>query len=127
MSSVLVLALLITSQPTASPPLTPPRLRAGMISSDDYPASALAVRAEGVASVSLEVGGDGQVAECSVSATSGNAELDSTSCRLARQRFSFAPATSDGQPIPSTYNMRIRWSLPQPPASVERMTANPGI
>jgi protein TonB len=38
------------------------------------------------------VGPNGRVTECRVIRSSGNAELDETTCRLILERFRFAPA-----------------------------------
>jgi len=112
MSSALALALLVGSQSAVNPPSTPPRLRAGVITNDDYPADARAMRAEGTTQVSLQIGANGRVTGCAITGTSGCAALDSVSCRLAQERFRFQPAAANGQPVSSTYRMSIRWSLP---------------
>lgn len=97
--------------PPASPP-SPPRLRSGTISNDDYPASAIRAQAQGTTRMSLQIGANGRVTGCSVTASSGNSSLDSTACSLAQRRYRFAPATRNGQPVASTYSQSVRWQLP---------------
>jgi protein TonB len=62
----------------------------------------------------LTVGTDGRVSDCSVTSSSGNDDLDSTTCRIARSRVRFTPAKDDsGQPMTSSYTLPVRWVLPQ--------------
>lgn len=98
--------------PPAAPP-TPPRLRSGTISNDDYPASAIRAQAQGTTRMSLQIGADGRVTSCSVTGSSGNSSLDSTACNLAQRRYRFNPATRNGQPVASTYSQSVRWQLPE--------------
>ena len=135
MQSALAIALLVTVHPCpatdlgrpTSPP-TPPRLRSGSFSNDDYPAAAIAVRAEGTTRASLEIDANGRVTACAVIGSSGNAALDSTTCSLAQRRYRFAPATRDGQPVPTTFSQSVRWvlpPLPPPPSEGEAATDDP--
>ena len=100
--------------PPATPQL-PPRLTAGTITSDDYPAAALRAEAEGTTSVRLNVGANGRVEGCTVMASAGNAALDSATCSLITRRFRFRPATRDGQPVASTVTQRVTWRIPEGP------------
>jgi periplasmic protein TonB len=125
MQSALAIALLVAGHPCpatdlgrpTSPP-TPPRLRSGTISNDDYPAAAIAALAEGTTRASLEIDANGRVTGCSVTDSSGNAALDSTTCSLTQRRYRFAPATRGGQPVPTTYSVSVRWMLPPPPPPI---------
>ena len=84
-----------------------------LIGPDDYPESALAVRAEGWVDFILEVGAKGRVAGCTITASSGSAALDSATCRLLRSRARFTPARdSNGMPAPSMYDGELEWKLP---------------
>lgn len=104
----------------------PAELRSGTISSDDYPASALSGRAEGVSVLRYLVGEDGRVHKCLVERSSGSAALDDTTCSLLRRRFRYRPAVdAAGQPVSEWRTYRQTWSLPgevppapgRPPAS----------
>ena len=81
--------------------------------SDSYPASAQRAGAEGLVSVRVGVGANGRVTDCSVTASSGNADLDGATCRLAKRNGRFEPARgADGQVVASTANLRnVRWRL----------------
>jgi TonB family protein len=91
---------------------TPPRLIQGSISNADYPSAAVAASQQGTTAMKIMVGADGSVTGCSVEATSGSQELDTTSCALATSRFRFAPARdASGGAIPSIYRTRVSWRL----------------
>ena len=80
---------------------------------DAYPPAAIRESAQGRVVARLTVGTDGRVADCQVTASSGNADLDSATCRIARSRVRFTPAQDEaGNPITSTYTLPVRWVLP---------------
>ena len=112
--------------PIAAPPAPPaPPARAsqaaglkgnpGQFFGDDaYPAAAIRAEAQGRVVARLSVGTDGRVTDCSVTSSSGNSDLDSTTCRIAKSRVRFTPAKDDaGQPMASTFNLPVRWVLPK--------------
>lgn len=80
---------------------------------DSYPAAARRAGAEGIVSVRVTVGADGRVADCQVTASSGNADLDSTTCRLAKRNGRFQPAKdASGAAVVSSFTLRnVRWRL----------------
>ena len=79
----------------------------------DYPADALRASMKGVTGFTLQVGADGRVTGCTVTASSGWELLDSTSCRLLSRRARFRPARdAEGAAVASTYESRIRWTIP---------------
>ena len=103
-----LLALLTTQQET------PPRLVAGSISNDDYPAEAIQAGESGTVAATLTISAEGRVTDCRVTASSGSAALDSSTCRAAIERYVFEPArNSQGIPVASTYAHRVRWQLPE--------------
>jgi protein TonB len=58
------------------------------------------------------VGIDGRVTRCRVTRTSGNAELDTTTCQLIERRFRYMPARDrDGNPVVSDVGWRQTWWL----------------
>ena len=110
--------------PPPPPPPAPPRVvepararasLAGLISSDDYPPSALRNEEQGTVRVRLTVDASGRVTGCSVTASSGSSQLDQTTCRLLQRRARFTPARDNtGQPIGDTVNSPpIRWQIQQ--------------
>lgn len=106
----------------AAEPVRRATLRSGTIGPADYPASALAARAEGTSVVSYVIGPDGRVTDCGVIGSSGNAALDSTGCPLVRLRFRFSPAVdAAGNPTSDRRTQSIMWRVPSgtpvPPAA----------
>ncbi len=96
------------------------RLRGGIAD----PAGATIERAlpalgyEGVTEVSVgktvrfTIEASGRVSGCRISRSSGDAALDSTTCRLIEARFRFRPATNArGEPVASPYGWRQSWWL----------------
>ena len=106
-----------------APPPAPPRVSqaaglrgnpANFFGPDAYPPAAQRAGAQGRVVARLTVGTDGRVSDCSVTSSSGNDDLDSTTCRIARSRVRFTPAKDDsGQPMTSSYTLPVRWVLPQ--------------
>jgi protein TonB len=60
--------------------------------------------------VRLSVGPNGRTQSCSVTRSSGNAALDSTTCRLLQERLQFSPARDrDGNPISTEVESTHVW------------------
>ncbi|MBX9813828.1 MAG: energy transducer TonB [Sphingomonas sp.] len=79
---------------------------------DYYPASAKREGIQGRVVVALTIGANGRVTQCSVTTSSGNGELDNTTCRLAKSNGRFNPAKdSAGNAIESSYTLPVRWQL----------------
>ncbi|HEU0133997.1 MAG TPA: TonB family protein [Allosphingosinicella sp.] len=111
--------------PKADPPappvpeartVEPARARANLasyVSDEDYPSSAVRNEEQGTTRFRLSVGPDGKVKECSVTGSSGSSALDSTTCRLMKQRARFTPARNNrGDPTGDTVASAVRWVLP---------------
>ena len=80
---------------------------------DAYPAAALRAEAEGRVVARLTIDTGGRVSGCSVTTSSGNRDLDDTTCRIAKSRVRFTPAKDqNGAPIQSSYTLPVRWQLP---------------
>jgi protein TonB len=112
--------------PTAAPappaPPAPPKIAvkvspkgnpASWFSTDDYPAAARRANAAGRVTVQLNIDASGRVEGCRVTSSSGNQDLDDTTCRLATRRGRFNPAKdANGVAQPSTTTIPgVRWSL----------------
>jgi len=88
------------------------RLISGRISNADYPPSARAARQGGTVMAHFTVGADGRARKCRVVTSSGNADIDATTCRLIEQRFRFEPARNKaGQPITDVTGWQQTWWL----------------
>ncbi len=91
------------------------------ILADDYPAAALAARAEGTSALTWDVTAEGKAENCVVTASSGSADLDQAACTLIVERARYAPALDrKGRPTRSHAGRRVRWVLPieQPDTSI---------
>lgn len=96
---------------------TPPRFRRGELSDRDYPAGASEMGAGGKVGVRYMVDIDGRVRDCEVTRSSGNAELDATTCRLIERRFRFDPSRDGrGRPVRSTIVENHEWVFERLPA-----------
>ncbi|MEO7178350.1 MAG: TonB family protein [Allosphingosinicella sp.] len=86
---------------------------ASYVSDEDYPSNAVRNEEQGTTRFRLAVGPDGRVKECSVTGSSGSSALDSTTCKLMRQRARFTPARNNrNEPTGDTVASAIRWVLP---------------
>jgi len=85
----------------------------GYVMGDDYPTAAIRAGAQGNVQIRYTIGTDGRVSGCEILASSGNASLDGTSCRLVTSRFLFLPAIgADGRAIAETKTQTIAWRMP---------------
>jgi protein TonB len=109
----------ITPPPRPQPPPPPRQSQArsltgslqGLISSDDYPPSALDNNEQGSVTVSLTIGPSGRVTGCS-SSGSASATLKSATCRIVSARARFSPAQdANGNPTTSEYSQTIVWRI----------------
>jgi protein TonB len=110
--------LAVTTPPPPPPAFLPQRAApangpAGWITTDDYPARALRSEAEGLTRYRVIVGSNGKVSSCEVTAGSGDALLDSTTCKLITRRARFDPATDGtGASVVGSYSGSVHWEIP---------------
>lgn len=79
----------------------------------DYPFSAYREKRSGVVAMQLKVGKDGTVSQCTVSDSSGSADLDAAGCDVAKRRAKFTPAADqDGNPQSGEYSMEVTFKPP---------------
>jgi protein TonB len=91
----------------------------GRIGPDDYPQRAFEAGISGTVHLSFVVGPNGRVTSCAVTRSSGNAELDSTTCRLLKRRLRYRPATNaQGRPVPATIIGKHEWIAERRPDEV---------
>jgi protein TonB len=91
---------------------SPLRLKSGRIKDSDYPREALRAGASGTVGLLFTVGVTGRVTQCTVTRSSGNADLDSTTCRLIQERFRYKPTTdASGRAIPDEVEGEHVWTL----------------
>jgi protein TonB len=100
---------------------TPPRLKKGRIKDSDYPRGAAEAGASGNVSVRYLIELDGRATHCVITRSSGNAELDETTCRLIEQRFRYEPwRDSRGRPVLGYVVRDNTWVLDHVPADPAR-------
>jgi TonB family protein len=97
-------------------PLPPHRLARRILSSDDYPASAIRAEASGVVAAEWEIAEDGVPEGCRIAGSSGSSVLDAATCRLITRRMTYDPARdAAGNPVRAADRMTVRWILPEEP------------
>jgi TonB family protein len=81
--------------------------------SDDYPRAALRAATQGRVIARVTVNAAGRATDCAVVATSGNAEIDASTCRGMLTRAHFRPALdAAGQPVPIAAVFTVTWRIP---------------
>jgi periplasmic protein TonB len=84
------------------------------IAFEDYPATALRDKHEGVVAFRLIVGRDGRPSQCLVTKSSGHSDLDNATCTAMMRRSKFSPALgSNGAPVEGFFESRVSWKLPE--------------
>ncbi|QKG70050.1 TonB family protein [Erythrobacter mangrovi] len=67
----------------------------------------------GLAAFRLQVAANGKVTDCSITRSTGHAELDEATCTLVAKRAKFEPAHgTSGQPVAGSYSGSVMWELP---------------
>lgn len=107
--TIILAAALAAAQPPPPKTEVPVPLPGDWIVSDDYPVDAIRRAAEGDVQVRLDVDPAGRVSACTILKSSGDASLDSTTCRLLTLRARFDRARSPGA---RTLTRTVRWRLP---------------
>ena len=94
----------------------PPQQVRGELRDSDYPEGAAEAGIGGTVGVRYLVRTDGRVRECTITHSSGSAELDATTCRLIEQRFRFHPSRDrSGRPVPALIVENHSWMVQREP------------
>ena len=89
-----------------------PEWRKGRLKMSDLPRSAEEAGVGGSVGVRYLVDTNGRVIQCAVTRSSGNPELDATTCRLIKQRFRFDPSRDDhGRPVRAYVVENHSWDI----------------
>ena len=99
------------TEPQPLPPVAPATSPGTWVTTNDYPARALREEREGTTAFRLDVGIDGKVTACAVTASSGHADLDAAACKALMRRARFEPITDGGGP--ASWTSRVRWTIPK--------------
>lgn len=116
----MLLALMAVAQVAAAPPATTPYRTLVPIGDQrswflprDYPAAAIAERAEGAVRFSVDIDTAGRPSACRIVKGSGNAALDAATCRALMARARFHPVTDRrGRPRTALFEQSVTWHLP---------------
>lgn len=109
-----MLALLLALAGQATTPAAPAQSPVNWFSADDYPAAALQRRSEGTVEFRVIVDPQGMPTECIVESSSGDADLDETTCRIMLERARFTPARDEASnAVAGFYSSRIQWRMPE--------------
>ncbi len=103
------------ARPAFDPVAAKPRNDPGSwVTVDDYRSSWINRGWTGTARFRLEVGTNGKVQNCAITASSGHVELDDATCALISRRAQFEPARdATGTKVGGTYFSSVRWQLPE--------------
>lgn len=113
----------VVTPPPAPPPPPPPHKTVSaqsakgdlrtLFSEDDYPASAVAAEAQGVAQATITIGTDGRVIGCNIIKSTGNSALDAATCNIIRRRAKYVPArdSNGNATIDTLTTPPIKWQL----------------
>ena len=86
------------------------RFLRGRIKDSDYPESARRAGRGGDVTTRYLIDTHGRIERCTVVSSSGNPDLDAATCRLAIERFRYAPARDErGHPVEDTVFEDHRW------------------
>lgn len=111
----MLLALAAQTTPSGDPKPVPNGNPGTWVTPEDYPPASLRDGIEGAVGFRLDVDGSGAVTGCTVTVSSGSADLDAATCPSVRARAAFFPATDRRKrKVASTWASRVQWRLPPP-------------
>jgi protein TonB len=91
---------------------TPPEHRSGRIKDSDFPRGVVEAGIGGTVSVEYTVTTKGRATGCTITRSSGSAELDRTTCRLIEERFRYSPSRdARGNPVESSIVENHSWAV----------------
>ena len=97
--------------PVAAKPRNDP---AAWLSAADYRPAWMRREMTGLARFRLEIAANGRVTGCTVTGSTGHAQLDTATCQLVAKRARFEPARgASGEAIAGSYDGAVLWQLPE--------------
>jgi protein TonB len=101
--------------PVFDPVAASPRNNPGSwVTTDDYRSSWINREMVGTARFRLQIAANGKVETCTITGSSGHAELDKATCDLVTRRARFDPAKdASGAKVSGSYSSSVRWQLPE--------------
>jgi protein TonB len=86
---------------------------ASWVTDADYRSRWIREEMSGTARFTLSIDASGRVGECTITRSSGHAELDAATCRLIERRARFEPARDpEGNAVAGSYSNAINWKIP---------------
>ena len=86
--------------------------QAGWLSAADYPRASAEAGEAGTVGYALAVDAEGRVTQCAIARPTGFWRLDTTTCRLLRERARFRPARdASGRAVPARFDGEFSWRL----------------
>lgn len=83
------------------------------LTDSDYRPSWARRELAGLAGFRLQIAANGKVTDCSITRSTGYAELDEATCTLVAKRARFEPARgTSGEPVVGSYSGSVMWELP---------------
>ena len=87
---------------------------ASWLSNNDYRPSWTRKELTGLARFRLEIASNGRVTDCTITGSTGHAELDEATCKLVTRRARFEPARGgNGDAVAGSYTGSVLWQLPE--------------
>lgn len=105
----IVLAPPAPAPPPPPKPATPRNDPGSWATPNDYPSRALREERTGTTGFRVTIDDNGRVASCSITSSSGHADLDEATCKFVTRRARFRKP-SDG--YGTVYSNRVRWVIP---------------
>lgn len=86
----------------------------GWVMDTDYRPSWINRGFEGIAQFSLSIDASGRVSDCTITGSTGHAQLDRATCELVSKRARFNPARdANGEKVAGRYTNAVRWTIPE--------------
>lgn len=84
------------------------------VSDSDYRSNWIRREWTGVAGFAVTIDTNGRVSDCTITRSTGHAQMDTATCSLIERRARFDPAKDRyGNPVTGTYRNSVNWRLPE--------------
>lgn len=94
---------------------------AGFFSPNAYPPEAVRAGEQGRVVAAVAIDAAGQPTGCNITISSNSVSLDATTCSIAMTKIHYVAARdARGRSVSGSYDLKVRWVLPQPPPGINR-------
>ena len=84
------------------------------VTTGDYRSNWIRQELTGTAGFRLQVSAQGRVTGCTITSSTGHAQLDEATCALVTRRARFEPAKdANGKEVAGTFSSAVRWQIPK--------------